>query len=120
MNFKLVFLLCMFFSSLTFFAQSEEIALRDTSSIIVPSEFSPNDDGVNDVLYVKANNVSNYWFKVFNRWGELIYETQDAKAGWNGKNPKGKPYPKAIYMYLLSYDDNFKNPKHKTGNIRLK
>ena len=129
MNFKTIFLLHMVLAPLVFFAQQQEIITGGTSTsatdtgniiIVVPTEFSPDGDGVNDVLYVKALNVANFSFELYSRWGDLVYKTKDVSAGWDGKNKKGKSYPKGTYYYILSYDDYFKKHKPKKGFIELK
>ncbi|HZG00683.1 MAG TPA: gliding motility-associated C-terminal domain-containing protein, partial [Chitinophagales bacterium] len=53
-------------------------------AIDVPNAFSPNGDGQNDILYVRGYNVQTMLFKVFNRWGEKVFETNDLNIGWNG------------------------------------
>ncbi|HXD93619.1 MAG TPA: gliding motility-associated C-terminal domain-containing protein [Bacteroidia bacterium] len=102
------------------FAQNEEPLLRDTSSIIIPAAFSPNSDGFEDVLYIKTYYITNYTFQLFDRWGELIYETTDANAGWNGRNKKDKLYDKGAYYYVINYQDSYKKPQRKTGTVELK
>jgi gliding motility-associated-like protein len=110
----------MFFALAKICAQSIETAVPDTSVIEVPKAFSPNGDGINDVLYIKASNVSNFDFELFNRWGQIIYKTTDARVGWKGITPKGKRYPKGTYYYLINYNDNFKKDKTQTGFIELR
>lgn len=54
-------------------------------NIGVPNAFSPNDDNLNDLLYVEGgNNIVLMTLRIFNRWGELVYESNDPQAGWDG------------------------------------
>ena len=61
--------------------------------IFIPNVFSPNNDGLNDIVYVNANNrniVSIKQFSIFDRWGEMVYEANNFQAndpsfGWDGK-----------------------------------
>jgi gliding motility-associated-like protein len=73
--------------------------------LAVPNAFTPNADGKNDFLYplnaVKADNLS---FKVYDRWGQLIFETNNWKHGWDGSF-KGTPQPAGIYVWFLSFTD---------------
>ena len=53
--------------------------------IDVPSAFTPNGDGINDILYVRGGGVREFTFKIFNRWGQKVFETSDMKVGWDGR-----------------------------------
>lgn len=68
--------------------------------IFVPNAFSPDGDGNNDKLYVRGQNLEEIVFKVFDRWGELVFETTDQTIGWDGIF-KGKPVDPDVYVYHL-------------------
>jgi gliding motility-associated-like protein len=68
--------------------------------VFLPDAFTPNADGNNDVLYVRGRNITALDLKVFDRWGELVFETQDLSKGWDGTF-KGKPVDPAVYVYWL-------------------
>lgn len=68
--------------------------------IFVPNAFSPNGDGQNDLLFVRGQNLTEIQFKVFDRWGELVFETTDQLVGWDGSF-KGKPVDPDVYVYHL-------------------
>ena len=62
------------------------IKVIDKSFIVVPSAFTPNGDGINDNLSARAiGYIHLNYFKVFNKWGELVFETRKLNDGWNGK-----------------------------------
>ena len=65
----------------------------------VPDIFSPNNDGVNDVLYVRGNGITNVEFQVFNRAGERVFESKDLNFGWDG-NYRGKPVNPGVFVYF--------------------
>ena len=69
--------------------------------IFIPDIFSPNGDGLNDVLYARINNISDFIFAVYDRWGEKVFETTDPTIGWDGQY-KGKPAQQGIYMWYLN------------------
>ena len=72
-------------------------------NLFVPNAFTPNDDGNNDVLYVRSrviDDTRNFVFRVFNRWGEMVFETFDINEGWNG-DWKGKRAKPDVYDYYL-------------------
>lgn len=63
----------------------------------LPTTFTPNGDGVNDVIYLKGWGIKELlYFKIFNRWGELVFETNDINVGWNG-----------YYKELLQNNDTY-------------
>lgn len=53
--------------------------------VFVPNTFTPNGDGYNDIFKVHGVSVDEVYFAVYNRWGELVFETTDKNAGWNGR-----------------------------------
>lgn len=70
-----------------------------TDQVYVPNAFSPNGDGLNDVLRVYSNVIRDMRFMVFNQWGEKIFESHNQSTGWDGTY-KGKPQPSGVYMYV--------------------
>ncbi|MBK7762687.1 MAG: gliding motility-associated C-terminal domain-containing protein [Bacteroidetes bacterium] len=89
-----------------------------TSAIFIPNAFSPNGDGVNDVFKLVAKNISLLSFKIFDRWGEEIFSTDDIRFGWNGKY-KGKDSELGVYFYLVEYSDILGKHFLKKGDISL-
>ncbi len=95
------------------------ICILPDHTLDVPSAFTPNDDGVNDVVYADGWGVEKLLhFRIFNRWGELIFETDDIKVGWNG-NYKGSPQPNDSYVYQVDAVFYGGETKTKTGSITL-
>ena len=67
----------------------------------VPDAFTPNNDGINDIIYVNGLGIKEMKeFKIFNRWGELVFETTDITQGWDGTY-KGQPQPVETYTYFV-------------------
>lgn len=93
--------------------------LNECNRILIPTGFSPNNDGVNDKLslIVKSDKINIVDFILFNRWGELIYNYFDDKEGWKGYY-KGDEAPVGVYNYKLKYKckDQLYN---KSGNVTL-
>jgi gliding motility-associated-like protein len=73
----------------------------ECGDVFVPSGFSPNGDGFNEVLYPRGNCIVSLEFKVFDRFGELVFESIDQNTGWDGTY-KGKPVMPGVYVYYLS------------------
>jgi gliding motility-associated-like protein len=73
--------------------------------LAVPTAFTPNNDGKNDFLHpLNAIKAERLDFRVFNRWGQLMYETHNWKQGWDGTF-KGMQQATGVYVWFLSYVD---------------
>lgn len=68
--------------------------------VFVPNAFTPNNDGNNDVLYVRGKLLTDVYLVVFDRWGEKVFETKDINIGWDGTY-KGKNCTPGVYVYYL-------------------
>jgi gliding motility-associated-like protein len=60
------------------------IKIDEDFTIYVPTAFSPNDDGTNDVFYAKGEGVKDFKMFIYDRWGELIFYSEDIFKGWDG------------------------------------
>ncbi len=74
--------------------------VNSDSKIYIPEAFSPNDDNHNDLFRPKGSFVLDYNIKIFNRWGEKIFESNDRQKAWDGKY-KGEEAPTGIYQYQV-------------------
>jgi gliding motility-associated-like protein len=90
----------------------------DPADVFVPNTFTPNSDGQNDILYVRGNMISELYFAVYNRWGEMVFETTDQNVGWDGiyKGMKADPAVFAWYLRAKCYNGN---ELKKQGNTTL-
>lgn len=68
--------------------------------VYIPNAFSPNDDGENEVLYVRGAMVEKMEFRIYDRWGEMVFESFDRANGWDGTF-RGKPMDPDTYDYYL-------------------
>jgi gliding motility-associated-like protein len=69
--------------------------------IYIPTAFSPNNDGLNDLFGLMPINISTLDLRIFNRWGELVFETSDLAKGWDGTY-KGQPCQMDNYVYYAT------------------
>jgi len=69
---------------------------------VLPNVFTPNGDGINDFCAVKGKNLATFQMKVFNRSGQVIFESQSIDNSWDGKNKFGENIPTGTYFYLIS------------------
>jgi gliding motility-associated-like protein len=74
-------------------------AITLTDGIYIPNAFSPNGDGLNDVLMVYGAIIREVHFMVFNQWGEKVFESNSQSRGWDGFF-KNKAQPSGVYMYI--------------------
>ena len=84
-------------------SMSKVLKVFDNCFIAVPSAFTPNGDGLND--YLRPNNAikaTNLEFKVFNRWGQLVFESRNWQERWDGKI-NGVTQSAGVYVWFLSY-----------------
>jgi len=87
--------------------------------IYVPSAFSPNADGRNDVFKpVYAGTVELYYFSVYNRWGQLVFTTKEVGKGWDGKID-GRDQPTGTYVWILRAKDYLGHVVEKKGTVLL-
>ena len=68
--------------------------------VFVPNAFSPNNDNNNDVLYVRGLYIEKVIFRVFDRWGEMVFESVDVSQGWDGTF-RNKLLQPDVYDYYL-------------------
>ncbi|MES2592243.1 MAG: gliding motility-associated C-terminal domain-containing protein [Bacteroidota bacterium] len=64
---------------------TQDICVLEPVIIFIPDIFSPNGDGLNDVLFVRTTSVKEFSFILFDRWGERVFETTNSDKGWDGK-----------------------------------
>jgi gliding motility-associated-like protein len=90
----------------------------DKHYVLIPNAFSPNNDGVNDAFTVTAIGASYIQAFIYNRWGQLVYESNNSSVSWDGTY-KGKLQEIGVYVYLvtITYEDG--SSVIKKGNITL-
>lgn len=78
------------------------ICYRDTVIYHIPNAFSPNGDLINDEFMVQANGIREFEMLIYNRWGQLVFRTNDISKGWNGTF-QGKPCQEDVYAVWIKY-----------------
>lgn len=86
------------------------------ASIFVPNAFTPNNDGINDTFGVKGEGIRNFRMLIFNRWGEVIYESANPSQHWDGKY-RGNTVENGTYVYEIYALGLGKKPK--TGSVTV-
>lgn len=97
---------------------SDTVLVIVKGNLYVPNSFTPDGDGINDIFYAFGVNLKDYKMQIFNRWGELIFESDALKKGWDGTY-KGKPCPVETYVWKVYYTDDANISKEATGHVSL-
>ncbi|AEA44408.1 T9SS type B sorting domain-containing protein [Fluviicola taffensis] len=90
----------------------------DRTYVFIPNAFSPNGDLENDVLYVRSVIATKILFRIFDRWGEMVFETTDQNSGWDGTF-RGKLLKPDTYDYYLEATCVQGEQKIIKGNVTL-
>jgi len=88
--------------------------------VYVPTGFTPNNDGLNDLFKIKIiGEVNTSHFRIYSRWGQVVYDDPNLSHYWNGKL-KGTELPVGVYIWILDgFDTYFKKPFTQKGLITL-
>ena len=84
----------------------------------VPSAFSPNGDGSNDFVHVLGIGITSIDFRIFNRYGQLVFSSTDIEEGWDG-TMNGEELNQGVFVYTLEYSLIDGTNGTKSGNITL-
>lgn len=86
--------------------------------VYVPNAFSPNEKGKNEIFYVRGPQIESMLFRIYNRWGELVFESTDPQVGWDGTF-KSKKLDPDVFDYYLEVVCIGGNSEIMKGNITL-
>jgi gliding motility-associated-like protein len=87
--------------------------------LFVPSAFTPNGDGKNDQLIpLLFGDVKYFRFQLYNRWGELVFQTSTPGTGWDGSY-KGRPQDTNVFVWVCRYQFNGANVEERNGKVVL-
>ncbi len=96
----------------------DSIRITICGDVFMPTAFSPNGDGNNDVLYVEPHCIKSMHLTIYDRWGNRVFETDDAKTGWDGTY-KGSSMNADVYAYYLKVTTFNDRNVTKEGNVTL-
>ena len=109
---------------------SNTFGCRDTSvremrvdlgyKVYIPTGFTPNDDGKNDVFRVYGEDFQSYSISIYNRWGELLYTSYDHENGWDGRTRLSNDIvPGGSYVYTIKLTDRYGLPYTYRGEVTV-
>ena len=84
----------------------------------VPNAFSPNGDNINDVLFVRGSGLHDLEFRIYDRYGKLMFQTDNLEHGWDGTF-NGTKQPKEVYTFYLKAICEDGGIIEKKGNMTL-
>ena len=104
-------------------SMSNEAQLIPAAVLFIPNAFSPNGDGLNDTFGAIGEGITEYNIQIFNRWGELIFESNDMRTRWDGKH-RNEIVPMGVYVYKISArgpdaDGRSKKIISETGSVTV-
>lgn len=94
------------------------IEVDPTANIYVPNIFSPNENGNNDVYKIRGKGVDLFYLAIYNRWGQLVFESNDIDQGWDGTK-NGKMLNQGVFVYKLNVTMKSGEEYKQSGNITL-
>jgi gliding motility-associated-like protein len=96
----------------------DTININICSSIWVPSAFTPDGNNINDVWFPKSSTpLAQYTLTIFNRWGEIVFESTDITKGWDGQKDSSD-CPQGVYIYVITYIGQANLAEDREGKIR--
>ena len=112
----------------TMFTVVNPLGCRDSSFTVidapiilyVPNAFTPNGDGLNDFFQVKGGQISEYAIQIFNRWGEIVFESKDMDEIWNGSANGGEYFTEdEVYNYVIKVKGMDTRAFERSGTITV-
>lgn len=97
---------------------TEEVCFEFSPALRLPNAFSPNGDRHNDTFGVPVGVYPNFQMLIFNRWGRMVYSSNDPANSWNG-SVNGQAAPTGSYVYRINYNFTPNSPVSLTGSITL-
>lgn len=98
---------------------TQRLVVVDPNYVIyLPNAFTPNGDGLNDIFHAKGHYISKFEINIFDRWGELIFSSNDITKGWDG-TVKGKIAENGVYVWKATVIDIQFRRHELTGHVTL-
>ena len=97
---------------------SDVVKINFDPLIYVPNTFTPDANGNNDLFFVVGGNIKGFKLTIFNRWGEMVFDSKSMEEGWDGTY-KGLDCPDGTYIWKLSYEDYGSIWHDRVGHINL-
>lgn len=100
------------------YSVSNEVIVIPPMTIYIPNTFTPNGDGLNDTFGISGESISEFNMKIFNRWGQLIFETSNVNERWDGTF-LGTKVPMGTYVYNVTASMLKGGRQTKEGSVNV-
>lgn len=101
------------------FTRENWVNVEQRIRLYVPNAFSPNADGDNDFFFVQSRLVTDFSITILDRWGRVIYESNDLSFQWGGTGKDGQLLPEGVYVYTIKATGYDGSKLSKSGSITL-
>lgn len=99
---------------------SDLVVVKPEFTLYIPNAFTPDDNGTNDTFAPKGDKISEFSMMIFDRWGELIFQSNDIHTGWDGKAKNGSRISEnGVYVYKITVRDFEQRYHDYTGHVTL-
>ena len=96
------------------------VKIEPEFTFYIPNTFTPDGDHLNDIFTGAGMEIAEFEMQIYDRWGELIYETEELEKGWNGTVKGGDVIAQQdVYVYQIKLRDTFKKQHRYTGHVNL-
>ena len=97
----------------------DSVTVKPDFSFYVPNIFTPNGDDLNEFFTPMGKSFKDYQLAIYDRWGQVIFRSNDIQFSWDGKMSSGKYAVNGIYVYTIDLKDLDNVKHHFIGNIAL-
>jgi len=101
---------------------TQHIIISSDYVLYMPNSFTPNEDGLNDIFrpILTGENLTDFALYIFDRWGNMIFKSNDSNIGWDGRANEGKDIAQIdTYVWMMMIKDNLGNKKKFVGHVNL-
>lgn len=102
----------------TVLSESNMVEVNLPLSLYIPNAFTPNGDGLNDSFGIAGEGITEFNMSIFNKWGEMIYETNHLDEQWDGTYG-GETVQDGSYVYHISIRTSDKKNLVKSGTVTV-
>lgn len=96
-----------------------EVIVHPEFTFFIPNAFTPDGDGVNDTFFGKGTHIAEYNMLIFDRWGEMVFSTENINQGWDGLY-RGATEPKIdVYVYKIKLKDDMGEFHYYDGHVTI-